>query len=166
MANEVVIYSYKGNVDTVILKTILESLDSKLSERGEEKIFRKKVNSIMIECLQNMIFYVDRNNSAIREPEVKVIHSDQGYEIFTGNIIASDKTDKLGKYIDRINNMTKDQQRDYYQEVLANGQFNEQGGAGLGFVNIVRKTKNNKLDYKFEPLNHNHFQYFVLHISV
>lgn len=159
------IYSFAGVMDTAILKSILETLKQKFAERGEEKLFVKKVNSIMIECLQNLIYYADQTHLNIRQPEVKVGSKDDYYIIVASNLIEKDKVESLEKYLNKINAMNKDEQREFYQQVLANGQFNDKGGAGLGFVNIARKTRENKVGFSFEPVN-DQYMYFTLYLEV
>ena len=165
MENETTIYTYSGNVDTGILKSILADLENRLAERGEDKLFRKKINSILIECLQNLIYYADQSELMVKQPVVTVTHKDGGYHIHTGNMVPQEKVEKMTNYLTKINGMNKDQLREFYQEVLTNGQFNDKGGAGLGFVNIARKTKDNKVGFKFEPIN-DQFMFFNLLLAV
>jgi hypothetical protein len=145
---------FKGLVNSEILRALLKDMDSKLEQKGEARPLIKKINSILIECLQNLIHHSEESDNGDQYlPELIVNKGSEGYTIITGNLIQAENQHRLKDYIDRINSLGSDGLREYYQEVLTNGKFNAKGGAGLGFINIARKTKDNKVHYKFEPVN-------------
>jgi hypothetical protein len=161
-----VIFNFKGEINNQVLRSILKTMDEKMASLGEDRFVRKKVNSILIECLQNLIFHGERPAVNDAEPGLLVSRLEGGhYEIRTSNLVRASKIESLRVYIDRINSMDKDQLRDYYQEVLTNGKFNPQGGAGLGIINIARKTTDSKVHYAFEPRNE-HYQLFTMQMTV
>ncbi len=57
-----------------------------------------------------------------------------------------------------------DEIRNVYRQVLSRTEFSEKGGAGLGLLEMAKKT-GNKLDYDFVPLGKD-FSYFVLSKTV
>ena len=73
-------------------------------------------------------------------------------------------TEKLKKKIDEINAMTKEELKSYYLESLKNTELSEKGGAGLGMIDMARKS-GQKLDYRFDPLN-DRFTFFSLMITI
>ena len=52
----------------------------------------------------------------------------------------------------------------YYKEVLNNGEMSAKGGGGLGMIDIARKS-GKKLEYKFDPID-NSYSFFSLNIKV
>jgi hypothetical protein len=60
--------------------------------------------------------------------------------------------------------MDKEQLKEYYQEVLNGGSMSEKGTAGLGMIDIARKS-GNKLEYKFLPISDN-MRFFSLNIKI
>ncbi len=161
-----VIFNFKGEINNQVLRSILKTMDEKMADMGEDRFVRRKVNSVLIECLQNLIFHGERPSLADAEPGLQVSKGPDGlYDIRTTNLVRATKVESLKGYIDRINSMEKDQLRDYYQEVLTNGKFNPQGGAGLGIINIARKTADSKVHYSFEARN-NEYQLFTMHLNV
>jgi Family of unknown function (DUF6272) len=161
-----VIFNFKGEINNQVLRSILKTMDEKMAEIGEDRFVRKKINSILIECLQNLIFHGEKPQIEDAEPSLTVSRGPQGqYEILTANLVQQSKVEVLGRYIDKINAMDKDQLRDYYQEVLTNGKFNPQGGAGLGIINIARKTTDQKVHQQFMPRNEQ-YQLFKMRMIV
>lgn len=161
-----VIFNFKGEINNQVLRSILKTMDEKMAEIGEDRFVRKKINSILIECLQNLIFHGEKPQIQDAEPSLQISKSTENlYEITTSNLVQQSKVESLGRYIDKINAMDKDQLRDYYQEVLTNGKFNPQGGAGLGIINIARKTYDQKVFYSFTPRNEQ-YQLFKMRMLV
>jgi len=60
--------------------------------------------------------------------------------------------------------MDKDELKLYYQEVLNNGNVSDKGTAGLGMIDIARKS-GNKLEYQFLPVNDTS-SFFCLNIKI
>ena len=62
------------------------------------------------------------------------------------------------------NAMTKTELKSYYREQLSQGQFSHSGGAGLGFADILRKSRE-KITYSFESVNED-YSYFSLQVKI
>ena len=66
--------------------------------------------------------------------------------------------------LDEINNLETKEIRNVYRQMLSNSEFSNKGGAGLGLIEMAKKT-GNKLDYDFVELD-NEFSYFILSKTV
>ncbi|HNY09167.1 MAG TPA: SiaB family protein kinase, partial [Tenuifilaceae bacterium] len=89
-----------------------------------------------------------------------VSKGDAEYHVTTGNIIENSKIEELSQILDNINNLDKEGLKELYKTQMREGRLSEKGGAGLGFIDIARKT-GRKLDYHFLPIDEDtHF--FVL----
>jgi hypothetical protein len=150
MSEPKVIYDFSGEMDNSVLNKILVTMDTRMAELGEKVPFRKKINSILIECCQNLMHHA---SGADTPPTLRIEKEDAGYVITTGNLVSKAKADKLSKYIDKINTMDKDELREFYQKVLTNGKISAAGGGGLGILNIARKTIDNQVAYSSEEVN-------------
>ncbi len=160
-----VLFDFKGEIDNQVLKNILKTMDDLMEQLGEDRFMRKKINSILIECLQNLIFHAEKATISGQQPALKITRNGKAYQITTHNLIKQEKKTVLSTYIDKINGMNEDELRNYYQEVLTNGKFNPQGGAGLGIINIARKTKEHKLVYQYHPTTEPYLM-FEMNITV
>jgi len=76
----------------------------------------------------------------------------------------NDSIKALGEKIERMNAMTPEQLRTYYQESLSVAELSEKGGAGLGILDMARKSKM-PLEYEFVPIDE-HYSFFILAISI
>ena len=73
------------------------------------------------------------------------------YNLLTVNYISNDSLEKIKKKIDLINSLDEKSLRILYKQSM-DQDFSEKGTAGLGYIDIARKT-NQKLRYQFDELN-------------
>ena len=117
---------------------------------------RKKVSFLIIECLQNVIRY---------EEKPKVVHQTNNHPgtfmvrnignsfyITSTNRIKNEKIDGLKTKLKNINQLDEEELKKMKKHVLTDKKFSEKGGAGLGLIEITRKS-GHKLEYDFEYLN-------------
>lgn len=153
------LYSYEGEMNNGVLNSILFAMENKMKEMGERPPTIKKVNSIIIECCQNLIHHPDKPPVDSPEffPSVSITQIEGGLYIQTQNLVLRSKVESLKNYIDKINSMSPETLKEYFQSVLTNGQISAHGGGGLGLLNIIRKAKDSRLHYSFEPANDEEF---------
>jgi hypothetical protein len=87
-----------------------------------------------------------------------------GYTVTTGNVIETEKILGLRAKLDEINNLDSGEIRSVYRQMLSTAEFSSKGGAGLGLIEMAKKT-GNKLDYDFIEID-NIFSYFILSKTV
>ena len=81
-----------------------------------------------------------------------VSKSTEGYYVITGNPVANSRIDEIAEMIETVNKMDKDEIKAYYKKKILESRISEKGGAGLGFIDIVKKT-GNKIDFHFQKIN-------------
>ncbi|PCI93710.1 MAG: hypothetical protein COB15_15825 [Flavobacteriales bacterium] len=163
-----IMLSFKGEVTSDLLTSILQIMESKMETLEEPPKIKKKVYNILVECLQNLYHHLDDDDFKTKINEKSalfMIRKVEGeYSIMTGNFIASENVEMMKGRLDRINEMDKDQLKLYYKEVLNNGEMSAKGGGGLGMIDIARKS-GKKLEYDFDSID-NEYSFFSLNIKV
>ena len=110
----------------------------------------------MVECLQNIGKHCDHIDSGMPITPGNgifiVSRSDEGFSVITGNPVANSKIDEIKGMLDTVNNMNRDEIKAYYRKKILESRISDKGGAGLGFIDIVKKT-GNRIDYHFEKLS-------------
>ena len=162
-----IMLSFKGEVTSDLLTSILQIMESKMETLEESPKIKKKVYNILVECLQNLYHHLDVDlKTTINEKSALFMIRKKGgeYSIMTGNFIANENVELMGGRLDRINAMDKDELKVYYKEVLNNGEMSAKGGGGLGMIDIARKS-GKKLEYNFDPID-NEYSFFSLNIKV
>ena len=159
-------YVYRGYFNHNITKKILVLADKSIAKvTGEtQATLQKRIYYIMVEGLQNITHHQDEianDRNFEKYPGIFAIQkSGEKYYITTGNIIANDKVDDLKSRLDVINSLDKEELKKYHREILTGGTISDKGGAGLGLIEMSRKS-GSKLHYKFEWLD-DEYTYFYL----
>lgn len=168
MEHNDVMLSFKGDVTSNMLDSMLMIMESKLEDLGEPSKVKKKVYNILVECLQNLYHHRDEMKRPGKEEESAAIFmigkSDNIYNIITGNYIRTDRVSKLKSRIDQVNSLDKDGLKLLYKEVLNNGELSEKGGGGLGIIDIARKS-GRELGYDFMKVD-DQYSFFSLYIKI
>ena len=158
MERDNIMLSFKGLVTSELLSSVLQIMESKMEHIEESPKIRKKVYNVLVECLQNLYHHIDPDNPKsgdFLESEsalFMISRNVDSYEIKTGNYIPAEQVSSLREKLELINSMTKEELKEYYKLVLSGGELSEKGTAGLGMIDIARKS-GNKLEYEFLPIN-------------
>lgn len=152
-----VLLSFKGMITSELLTTILQIMESKMEHIDEKPKVKRKVFNILVECLQNLYHHIDKDETVHVAQEDKsallmIAKTDDAYTITTGNYMKRADVDALKAKLDLVNSMNKDELKAYYKQVLSEGSMSEKGTAGLGMIDIARKS-GEKLEYDFMPIN-------------
>lgn len=167
-----IIMMYKGEVTFDLITSIIETLEERIGELETDRIIKKKFYGTATECIQNLYHHMDE--VADDTNQISTYDSKSGllmvtarkkfFNIMTGNFIPNDKISDIKSKLDKINTLEKDDLKKLYKEILYNGEFSNKGTAGLGFVEIARKT-GQKLSYEFHRVN-DEYSYFTFQIRV
>lgn len=165
-----VILSFKGEITSDLLTSILQIMESKLEDYQEAPKTKKRVYNVLVECLQNLYHHIDEiaseesKKSKIRNAIFMIAKSTEKYSIMTGNYIKTDNVEKLRERMIKINALSKDELKTLYKEILNNEEFSEKGGGGLGLIDIARRT-GQELGFDFKKIDDD-YSFFSLDISI
>lgn len=155
MLKKNLILVYEGEFTQEITKSVLSMAERNMDSYGEESSIKRKVFNVMVECLQNICKHADNfaegqegKNNAI----FMIGKHDTEYFITSGNAVMTKNVADLASRLERINSLDKDGLKQLYKDIIKNGSLSEKGGAGLGFVDMARKS-GQKLRFDFEPID-------------
>ncbi len=157
-------YIYRGLFTQGVTDKIISLTETNLSNYGESSKMKKRVFSIMVEGLQNITRHQDVYSEENRSGIFVIQQKEKRYYITTGNLISNNNIDKLTKQLDKINSLEKDDLKTFYKSVLNDNIMSNKGGAGLGLIEMARKS-GNKLSYDFKDID-DKFSYFYLHTEI
>lgn len=156
--------AYEGEITHQITKAFTSLTENNMAKEEDDNSVQKKVFHVMVECLQNISKHADRpdedNTSKDGRGLFLVSKCDEEYNVTTGNVIKNDKIPGLRSMLDGINNLDKEGLKNKYKQQIRNGEISKEGGAGLGFIDIARKT-GRKLIFDFLPLDEEN-SFFIL----
>jgi len=167
MMSQKLILVYQGDFTQESTKSILSMAERNLDSSGEESSIKRKVFNVMVEALQNIVKHSDelvdgqtRSHAAI----FLIGRESNRYSIMSGNPIRKGNVAALKEKLDRINALDKDGLKDLYKDIIKNTTISDKGGAGLGFVDMARKS-GEKLEFDFPDMN-NEYAFFCLKVNV
>ncbi|MEQ6119432.1 SiaB family protein kinase [Reichenbachiella sp. MALMAid0571] len=170
--NENVLLMYKGAITFDLVTSVIETLDKKITFLEPNKKVQKLFYSAAVESIHNLYHHMDEVKGSFKEISehdaksglITVIAKEKYYNILTGNFVPAEKVNSMKARIDEINATDKDGLRTLYKDTLSNGEFSDKGTAGLGLIQLARKT-GEKLNYKFDKVNEE-YSYFTFQIKI
>lgn len=164
MKNNEVNLAYEGEITHQITKAFTSLTENNMAYDSDPNSVQKKVFHVMVECLQNISKHAENRERKGGKNEGRglflVSKGEEEYSVTTGNLISNDKVNALRKILENINSLDKTGLKKIYKQQIREGRLSEKEGAGLGFIDIARKT-GNKLVFKFLPVDDN-TTFFVL----
>jgi hypothetical protein len=167
MVSHKVILIYEGDFTQETTKSILTMAERNLESSGEESGIKKKIFNVMVEALQNIVKHSDdaKEGETGHHAAIFLIgHAQSQYSIMSGNPVKNENIPNLKAALERINSLDKDGLKELYKEIIKNTSLSEKGGAGLGFVDMARKS-GEKLEWAFVPMN-DEFSFFCLKVNI
>lgn len=159
-----VMLSYCGNLSRDLINGLTETTENLLISAGTAKKTVKRIFSILIEGLQNILAHGERDEDGLQPSFLILINKAEHFEIFFGNLVSLSDAANLKNYIDKLNSLNDEGLKSLYMEVLNNNVFSDRGGAGLGFLTMRMKSENN-LQYKISELKE-HLLFFNVRVSI
>jgi hypothetical protein len=135
-----------------------------LLQKDADRMVIKKVFNILVECLQNLDKHLEegmlKNGFSLKTGCVCVLKDGKGISLITANLIEEDHIPSLKIKLEGLQNRSKEEIRKIYKEQLAMGRISEKGGAGLGFIDMARKS-GQPFFFSFDPFFDNHSVFFL-----
>lgn len=147
---------YEGEVNQSIVKVFTAMTEKNMSDNDESSKTTKRLYHVMVECMQNICKHSANplTGEDVNPGSGIVMLGEKGdfFTLTTGNAIANEKVDQMKATLDEFNALEPAEVKTKYKEMIKASRLSEKAGAGLGFIDIIKKT-GNKIEYHFEPMN-------------
>ncbi len=161
---------YEGDVTHQITKAFTSLTEANMEAQMEDPSTQKKVFHVMVECLQNLSKHAETigGGDSSHHKDGKGIFllskGESSYNVTTGNVVGKDKIHFISTILNDINVLDKEGLKELYKQRIKEGRLSNKGGAGLGFIDIAKKT-GSKLNYHFISIN-DEYSFFVLSTEI
>ena len=168
MKRQQLILAYEGEMTQQLTKAFSSMAEESMQKEHEDERVKRKVFHVMVESLQNVTRHSHDPDTG--EPVtpgsgiVLVGKQTEAYYVTTGNVIANDRIEALRDMLDHINSLDPDALKKHYKEKLRASRLSDKGGAGLGFIDMAKKT-GSSIEYQFVPINDTS-SFFVYRIQI
>ncbi len=161
-----ILFLYASDFSQELTKTLLAFTEKRLSYEELEDIVRRKIFNIMVEMLQNISKNaIDKDNPDSEYlPIFMIADSEPAYYLISSNKILSKDIDKIKDRIDEVNKLDTAGLKQLYKETRLNSAFSKVGGAGIGIIDMARKS-GKRLNYDFQTIDQEHSM-FTLSITI
>ncbi|MDM8558633.1 SiaB family protein kinase [Candidatus Parabeggiatoa sp. HSG14] len=141
-----IFFCFSGPISQELMVGVGDTLRNKmkLDEANSSTII--KVFSMFVEQAQNIIHYSaektpqDQCCAELSSGIIGVGYENGHYYVLCGNVIENEGVDGLCEQLTKLQQMDKDELKRYYKEQRKKKAPNSSKGAGLGFIELARKS--------------------------
>lgn len=150
-----IILNFNGSFDQENFINLLSIVSGQM--RGEAGL-KEKVYYVMVEMLQNIVYYADRfiedmKNTTNNSPGIFFLkQNENSYHLTAGNYIINEKVEMLREKIEHVNKLNQDEIFKYYQETLEVYKKDPPLKPDLSIIEMRLKSEN-KLFFNFHKVN-------------
>ena len=146
MTDNSIILAFRDDINMETLDGLYSITEWRMEYMDSERSVKKRIFNILVECLQNVV------NHAITEvkeygPIVALAKENGQFVIITANQIDDENLSRFETKVSAVNSIDQKDIRKIYSEKLSNAEFSAKGGAGLGLLDIYKKS-GHKLEYE------------------
>jgi len=162
---EGILFCYSGYMTEDVLTSIGKAIKDKLIIEDADKSVIRTVFAMFVEQVQNVIRYSEELESRQLDDSVLELRygilsvgrrrwngNDGRFFVAVGNMIKASDVDRLRDNLVHIKNLDKDGLKTLYMQTLKGATPEGSKGAGIGFLDIARKSKGD-FDFDFLPIN-------------
>ena len=146
---------FEGQITHQVMKALTGLVEEQLDALEDDRVMRR-VYHVMVESLQNINRHAEayeyRGHPYPGVGLVMVAKNKERFQVTTGNIIETKHMEEISHFLGKLNNLDCDSLDDLYKQQMREGIVSPKEGAGLGFINIRRKT-GNPLDFSFVKID-------------
>jgi len=159
-------YIYRGVFTQNLTRKILSLAESNLQRFVDKGSLQNRIYFIMVEGLQNVTRHQEETPTQTADHAGIFAIQKKGdrYLITTGNTIVNSKVESLKQRLEKVNNLDREELKKLHREILSTGELSDKGGAGLGLIEMARRS-GNRLSFDFEYIDL-YWSYFYLQTEI
>ena len=148
-------FAYRGAFIDALTANIIDLSESAIVEgQGLPKVSRK-ISFLLVECFQNIVRHAEEP-----PPELAATLNDGlfsfknvggAYVINSINLVHNNQVDDFISQVEYVNSLNSAELKEVYRNALKDNQLSGKGGAGLGLIELARKS-GQKIKYKVEEV--------------
>jgi hypothetical protein len=156
-----IFFCFSGPMSQALLMEVGDTLRNKLVSQKTNPSVILKVFAMFIEQAQNIIRYSaeevisDETSGGLRNGIVVVGYDNGHYYVLCGNMIDNKDISVLSEQLKKLQIMDKEQLKTYYKEQRRKAPHEKSKGAGLGFIELARRSVT-PIEFDFRSIDDKH----------
>lgn len=166
-----IFFSFSGPMSQDLLVEIGAILRQKLKLKEASNTTIIRLFSMVVELVQNIIHYsaekypkADDSKECLRLGIITVGYKSGNYFVKSGNMIENSVSEKLNIRLRKIQKMDKYELKMYYRELRKREPDSESKGAGLGFVEMAKKSSK-PIEFSIRTID-DEFSFFTIKLTI
>lgn len=155
-----VFFCFNGTLSQNLLKDIIRNIHCRRELKDATRTQLNRIISIVIELLQNVIFYSagpaeycgNSGGKDMGDGILMIGRRDDTFFISCGNPVKQGKVESLRSRVEKLRGMDRNEIVRFYRRQLNELKDEESMGAGLGFIEISKKSSR-PLEIAFDRLD-------------
>ena len=153
----VAIMTYSGYMSQALLTSIASVLKQQIEQDHLPKKVMRNIFSVFVEQYENVVRYSDdqieeEGKDDVRYGIMAISKKKDSYILNCGNVIKSEeRVNSLRERLESLKNMSDDDLKAFYKQKLRADSEEGSKGAGVGLIEIARKSS--EFDFDFIDLN-------------
>lgn len=141
-----IFFCFSGPISQALLMEVGDTLRNKLAREKTSPSTILKVFAMFVEQAQNIIRYsaeevISDEASVQLGNGIVVVGYDNGhYYVLCGNLVENEDVSFLSEQLKKLQTMNKEQLKIYYKEQRRKAPHDKSKGAGLGFIELARRS--------------------------
>ncbi len=147
-----VLVHYAGNLNFGFANALAARIEKILEKEIPNKKVQRRFFSVFVEAIQNIRLHgISDDENRIHAGVTLYLTKTHLCSVFS-NLIHTSSIPVLRSRYEEVNAMDRTELKKKYLEVMMNGNLSSKGGAGLGIITIVLRSRNPG-PYKITPLD-------------
>ena len=148
--------AYSGVFSDSMTDRIIELSEAYLESHEQMGKMRRKTSFLVAECFQNVVRHGSKESTnaffSLGTESFVIRFKENTCFIASENALPNEQIEVLKSKLEEVNKYDKDELKAIYRQILEGGELSDKGGAGLGLIEMARKTEN-KLCYSFKSIS-------------
>jgi len=164
-----IIFAFTGAITYNMLSTLSAAVKEDLQKEESSKAYYN-VYAVLVEQFQNIMNYSSKRKTistkdvGIGTCLIKQVPQTNALVVCSGNEIETKQIDRVIAKLEKINSLNAVEIKAYYKEVRKSGVDSHDTGAGLGFLEMAKKSSA-QLKYTITPIDEK-ISYFELDVAI
>ncbi len=159
---------YLGDVSDSITEKLIALNDKKLTDQNNSLKSGRKVAFLIAECFQNVIRHQEQpvENVGVSGGSSMFMlrHQDLQFAVASVNLVHNERVGPLQSKLSNLRRLSSSELRKMYLDILPGTDFSEKGGAGLGLIEMARRS-GQQFQYDFEKKDNKSLFFFQLQLQ-
>ncbi|MCP5050498.1 MAG: hypothetical protein GY940_25260 [bacterium] len=172
MCERHIVLDFQGAMSQDMLVGMAELIKNKSVHDSQRTSTVKKVFAVFIEMAQNIAHYSSERVHMSGNPSgngvgagiIVVTEAENIFTITSGNMVKTNLTPAIIKHCQTINQMDKEELKQFYKQQIKGARETGKRGAGVGLIDIARKS-GDSIKYQVDSLDDEH-SFLVLSVKI